>query len=167
MPEIDGLGVLGAIRDTAPDCRAILMTGHTTEATRLEAVKLGALDYLPKPVDWRYVEQRFLAVREEIERRRSLFGAESEIARRLEFEGMIGRSPVMADLFEFVRRLAPYTRVALITGETGAGKELVARAMHQLGPRRDKRFVPINCSAVVETLFESELFGHEIGRAHV
>lgn len=163
MPEVDGLGVLGAIRDSAPDCRAILMTGHTTEETRLEAVKLGALDYLPKPLDWRYLEQRFAAVREEIDRRRSIFGAESEIARRLEFAGMIGRSPVMTDLFEFLRRLAPYTRVALITGETGTGKELVARAMHRLGPRRAQRFVAINCSAVVETLFESELFGHVRG----
>jgi len=163
MPEVDGLAVLGAIRDTAPDCRAILMTGHTTEETRLEAVKLGALDYLPKPLDWRYLEQRFASIRDEIERRQSIFGVETEVARRLEFEGMIGRSPVMADLFDLIRRLAPYARVALITGETGSGKELVARAMHHLGPRRDKRFVAINCSAVVETLFESELFGHVRG----
>jgi DNA-binding NtrC family response regulator len=163
MPEVDGFGVLGAIRDSSPDCRAILMTGHITEATRLEAVKLGALDCLPKPIDWRYLEQRFASIREELERRQSIFGAESEIARRLEFAGMIGRSAVMSDLFDFVRRLAPYARVALITGETGTGKELVARAMHQLGPRRDGKFVPINCSAVVETLFESELFGHVRG----
>lgn len=163
MPEVDGLGVLGAIRDSAPDCRAILMTGHTTEETRLEAVKLGALDYLPKPLDWRYLEQRFASIREELERRRRIFGVERDVARRLEFAGMIGRSAVMTDLFEFIRRLAPYARVALITGETGTGKELVARAMHELGPRRDRRFVPINCSAVVETLFESELFGHVRG----
>ena len=163
MPEVDGLGVLGAIRDTAPDCRAILMTGHITDETRLEAVKLGALDCLPKPLDWRYLEQRFASIREELERRQRIFGVESEIARRLEFAGMIGRSAVMSDLFDFVRRLAPYARVALITGETGTGKELVARAMHQLGPRRDRRFVPINCSAVVESLFESELFGHVRG----
>jgi DNA-binding NtrC family response regulator len=163
MPEVDGIGVLGAIRDSAPDCRAILMTGHTTEETRLEAVKLGALDYLPKPLDWRYLEQRFASIRDDIERRRTIFGAETEIARRLEFAGMVGRSAVMNDLFDFIRRLAPYTRVALITGETGTGKELVARAMHQLGPRRDRRFVAINCSAVVETLFESELFGHMRG----
>jgi DNA-binding NtrC family response regulator len=163
MPEVDGLGVLGAIRDSAPDCRAILITGHTTEESRLEAVKLGALDYLPKPLDWRYLEQRFASIRDEIERRRTIFGAEAEIARQLEFAGMVGRSAVMNDLFDFVRRLAPYARIALITGETGTGKELVARAMHQLGPRRDHRFVAINCSAVVETLFESELFGHMRG----
>src|SRR5205085_1011307 len=82
MPEVDGLAVLGAIRDCSPDCRAILMTGHTTEETRLEAVKLGALDYLPKPLDWRYLEQRFSSIRNEIERRQSIFGVESEVARR-------------------------------------------------------------------------------------
>ena len=163
MPEVDGLGVLSAIRDSAPDTRAILMTGHTTEETRLEAVKLGALDYLPKPLDWRYLEQRFASIRSELERRQSIFGVETELARRLEFAGMIGRSAVMTDLFEFIRRLAPYARVALITGETGTGKELVARALHDLGPRRDRRFVALNCSAVVETLFESELFGHVRG----
>jgi len=163
MPDVDGLGVLSAIRDIAPDCRAILMSGHVTDDTRLEAVKLGALDCLPKPLDWRYLERRFESIRQELARRRSIFGVESELARRLEFAGMIGRSVVMADLFDLLRRLAPYARVALVTGETGTGKELVAHALHQLGPRRDRRFVAINCSAVVETLFESELFGHVRG----
>ena len=76
---------------------------------------------------------------------------------------MIGRGPVMQELFGMIRRLAPHVRTALITGETGTGKELVARALHQPGPRRDRRFVTVNCSAVVETLFESELFGHVRG----
>ena len=76
---------------------------------------------------------------------------------------MIGRGPVMQELFGMIRRLAPHVRTALITGETGTGKELVARALHQTGPRRERRFVTVNCSAVVETLFESELFGHVRG----
>jgi DNA-binding NtrC family response regulator len=76
---------------------------------------------------------------------------------------MIGRGPVMQELFGMIRRLAPHVRTALITGETGTGKELVARALHSTGPRRDRRFVTVNCSAVVETLFESELFGHVRG----
>ena len=76
---------------------------------------------------------------------------------------MIGRGPLMQELFGMIRRLAPHVRTALITGETGTGKELVARALHQTGPRRDRRFVTVNCSAVVETLFESELFGHMRG----
>jgi len=76
---------------------------------------------------------------------------------------MIGRGPVMQELFGVIRRLAPHVRTALVTGETGTGKELVARALHRTGPRRDRRFVTVNCSAVVETLFESELFGHMRG----
>ena len=80
-----------------------------------------------------------------------------------EFCGMIGRAPVMQELFAMIRRLAPHVRTMLITGETGSGKELVARALHKCGPRSSKRFVAINCSAVVESLFESELFGHARG----
>src|SRR5262249_61620011 len=79
------------------------------------------------------------------------------------FCGMIGRGPAMQELFGMIRRLAPHVRTALVTGETGTGKELVARALHRMGPRRDRRFVTVNCSAVVETLFESELFGHTRG----
>jgi transcriptional regulator with GAF, ATPase, and Fis domain len=88
---------------------------------------------------------------------------ETDVAKRLEFCGMIGRGPIMQELFGMIRRLAPHVRTALITGETGTGKELVARALHTTGPRRDRRFVTVNCSAVVETLFESELFGHVRG----
>jgi two-component system response regulator HydG len=85
------------------------------------------------------------------------------MASRVEFCGMVGRSPVMQELFDFIRRLAPHARTALVAGETGTGKELVARALHKLGPRRDRKFIAFNCSAVVETLFESELFGHTRG----
>ena len=76
---------------------------------------------------------------------------------------MVGRSPVMQELFDAIRRLAPHLRTVLITGETGTGKELVAKALHRLGARRDRRLITVNCSAVVETLFESELFGHMRG----
>src|ERR1700688_2255286 len=76
---------------------------------------------------------------------------------------MIGRSAAMQDLFDSIRRLAPHVRTVLITGETGTGKELVARALHQVGPRRDRQYLTIDCSAVVDTLFESELFGHQGG----
>ncbi len=163
MPEVDGLGVLAVIRETAPSTRTVLMTAHATEETKLEAVKLGALDYLPKPLDWVYLEQRFASIRDDIERRQQLLGADVALARQLAFAGMIGRSAVMQELFDMIRRVAPYLRAALISGETGTGKELVARALHQLGPRRDRPFVAINCAAVVETLFESELFGHVRG----
>jgi DNA-binding NtrC family response regulator len=163
MPDIGGLDVIRAIREMDPRCQAVLMTGYATVDTAVEAIKLGAMDYLSKPLDFARLEQLLTSIREEIERRRSILEIESDVAKRLEFCGMIGRGPVMQELFGMIRRLAPHVRTALVTGETGTGKELVARALHQTGPRRDRRFVTVNCSAVVETLFESELFGHMRG----
>jgi DNA-binding NtrC family response regulator len=163
MPDVGGLDVLRAIRETDPHCQAVLMTGFASVDTAVEAIKLGATDYLSKPLDFARLEQLLAGVREELERRRSLLSMEGDLAKRLEFAGMIGRGPVMQELFGMIRRLAPHVRTALITGETGTGKELVARALHKTGPRRERRFVTVNCSAVVETLFESELFGHVRG----
>jgi DNA-binding NtrC family response regulator len=163
MPDIGGLDVIRAIRDIDPRCQTVLMTGYATVDTAVEAIKLGAMDYLSKPLDFSRLEQLLGGIREEIDRRRSILALESDVAKRLEFCGMIGRGPVMQDLFGMIRRLAPHVRTALVTGETGTGKELVARALHQIGPRRERRFITINCSAVVETLFESELFGHMRG----
>jgi DNA-binding NtrC family response regulator len=163
MPDVGGLDVLRAIRDIDPCCQAVLMTGYASVETAVEAIKLGATDYLSKPIDFPRLELLLAGVRDDLERRRSLLSIESDVARRLEFCGMIGRGPLMQELFALIRRLAPHVRTALITGETGTGKELVARALHAIGPRRDRRFVTVNCSAVVETLFESELFGHVRG----
>jgi DNA-binding NtrC family response regulator len=163
MPDIGGLDVIRAIREIDPHCQAVLMTGYASVDTAVEAIKLGAMDYLSKPLDFGRLQLLLTSVRDEIERRRSLLTIEGDVAKRLEFCGMIGRGPLMQDLFGMIRRLAPHVRTALITGETGTGKELVARALHQTGPRRDRRFVTVNCSAVVETLFESELFGHVRG----
>ncbi len=163
MPEVGGLDVLRAIRETDPQCQTVLMTGYASVDTAVEAIKLGAMDYLSKPIDFGRLELILTGVRDELDRRRSVLAMESDLARRLEFCGMIGRGPAMQELFGMIRRLAPHIRTALITGETGTGKELVARALHKTGPRRDRRFVTVNCSAVVETLFESELFGHVRG----
>jgi DNA-binding NtrC family response regulator len=163
MPDVGGLDVLRAIRDADPHCQAVLMTGYASVDTAVEAIKLGAMDYLSKPLDFGRLELLLASVAEEISRRRNLLALENDVARAMEFCGMIGRGPAMQDLFGMIRRLAPHVRTALITGETGTGKELVARALHKTGPRRDRRFVTVNCSAVVETLFESELFGHMRG----
>jgi DNA-binding NtrC family response regulator len=163
MPDLGGLDVLRSMRDIDPSCRVVLMTGYASIDTAVEAVKLGAMDYLSKPLDFQRLQGLFGGVREELEQRRSLMAIESEIVRRVEFHGMIGRSGVMQELFGMVRRLAPHVRSALIVGETGTGKELVARALHKLGPRADRRFISVNCSAMVEALFESELFGQTGG----
>ena len=163
MPDLGGLDVIRAIRDMDPRCQTVLMTGFATVDSAVEAVKLGALDYLSKPLDLPRFERLLTEVRDDIERRRGVLAMESELARRLEFCGMVGRSPVMQELFGTLRRLAPHVRSALVTGETGTGKELVARALQRTGPRSDQRFVTVNCSAVVESLFDSEVFGHVRG----
>src|SRR4029078_4022964 len=129
----------------------------------VEAIKLGAREYLTKPFDFDRLRQGLDQIRTEIEPRAQVRALESEGARQLEFCGMLGRSPAMQEVFSLIQRLAPHAKVVLISGETGTGKELAARAFHQAGTRRGRPFVTINCSAVVDTLFESELFGHVRG----
>ncbi|MGE0591075.1 MAG: sigma-54-dependent transcriptional regulator [Vicinamibacterales bacterium] len=163
MPGADGLDVLRSLRELVPRCRVALMTGYGTIDSAVEAIKLGAIDYLTKPFDLPRLRALLTSVREDAAQRRAVFALERDLAQRLEFCGMVGRGPAMQDLFELIRRLAPHVRTTLVSGETGTGKELVARALHQLGPRNGRRFVTVNCSAVVETLFESELFGHVRG----
>jgi two-component system response regulator HydG len=163
MPEVGGLDVLRAIREAQPECRVILMTAHAEVDSAIDAVKLGAMDYLSKPLDFDRLRELLRIVNEDLVNRAALLAAESATAHRFELCGMIGRGALMQELFGLVRRIAPHARGALVTGETGVGKELVARAVHLLGPRKQKKFVTINCSAVVETLFESELFGHVRG----
>ena len=163
LPEIGGLEVLRAIRDVHPTCEVILMTAHASVDSAINAVKLGALDYIGKPFDFERLGGLLDTVRHGLGRRERLLAADSQLASQFEFYGLIGRSPVMQELFDTVRRLAPHVRTALISGETGTGKELVARALHKLGSRREQRFVAFNCSAIAETLFESEFFGHTRG----
>jgi two-component system response regulator HydG len=163
MPGATGIDVLRTIRGTVPGCEVILMSGFATVDSAVEAVKLGARDYLTKPIDLDRLTALLVDVRDQAERRQRLLAAESSVAQELKFHGMLGRSPAIQEVFSLIRRLAPHVRTVLITGETGTGKELVARALHHAGPRSAQRFVAINCSAVVETLFESELFGHVRG----
>ena len=163
MPGLSGIDVLKAVRAAQPECQVILMTGNATVETAIQAVKAGALDYLTKPLDFDRLSALLVAVRDSIQRREQMMEVDAAVARQFEFQGMIGRSPAMQELFDSVRRLAPHVRTVLITGETGTGKELVAKALHAAGPRHARRFTTLNCSAVVETLFESELFGHVRG----
>jgi DNA-binding NtrC family response regulator len=163
MPGVTGLDVLRGISEVRHGCRVVLMSGYATIDSAVEAVKLGAEDYLTKPFDLARMRELFASVKADVEQRRALLALEGEVAGRLEFCGMVGRAPAMQDVFTLIRRLAPHVRTALVTGETGTGKELAVRALHQRGPRSGKRFVTVNCSAVVETLSESELFGHVRG----
>jgi two-component system, NtrC family, response regulator HydG len=163
MPDVNGLDLLRQIRDAVPACEVILMTGYAAVDSAVEAIKLGAREYLTKPFDIARLHRVLEEIRCELDRRAQIAALESQVADQLEFCGMLGRSPAMHDVFSLIQRLAPHARVVLLTGETGTGKELAARAFHQAGPRSSKPFVTINCSAVVDSLFESELFGHVRG----
>jgi len=163
MPDVNGLDIVRALRKTDTNATIVLMTGYASIDSAVEAVKIGAADYLTKPFDMERLKGTFAIVREEAERRARMMELDREVAQRFEFAGMVGRGPAMQEVFSLIRRLAPHLRTGLISGETGTGKELVARALHQTGPRSNRRFVAVNCSAVVETLFESELFGHVRG----
>lgn len=139
MPEMDGFDVLRAVHANNPSCKVILMTGDASIDTAVQAIKAGALDYLTKPFDFDRLSDLLVTVRESIRRRERWMQVDAEVAKQFEFYGMIGRSPLMQDLFDSIRRLAPHARTVLVTGETGTGKELVAQALHKLGPRRARR----------------------------
>ncbi len=163
MPDVNGLDLLRQIKANVPGCEVILMTAHAAVDSAVEAIKLGAREYLTKPFDFDRLRDVLVNIREELERRAHVVALESQVARQLGFCGMLGRSPIMQEVFSLIQRLAPHAKVVLISGETGTGKELAARAFHQAGSRKSRPFVTINCSAVVDTLFESELFGHVRG----
>lgn len=160
---VDCTRVIREFKDVDPQIQVILITEAGTIGSAVQAIKSGALDYLSVPVDAERFRDLLVTVRKSVERREMLLRIDADVARQFEFYGLIGRSPGMQELFDSVRRFAPYARTVLVTGETGTGKELIAKALHRLGPRKDRRLITVNCSAVVETLFESELFGHVRG----
>ena len=163
MPGMDGMELLHRIREKHPDVIVILLTAHATYPMAVEAVKAGAWDFLTKPFD---IEQVRLAVRRALDHRR-LATRNAQLERDIDrLQGpseIIGDSPDFRRVLELVARVAPTPSTVLITGETGTGKEVVARAIHQASERRDRPFLTINCGALSETLLESELFGHTKG----
>ena len=163
MPKMSGMAVLERIMEIDAATAVILMTAHDSAGSAVEAIQKGAIDYLNKPVPLARLRERMGQLVEEVQRRQRSCQLEDELRANSEFEGIIGRSRVMREMFSRIRRVAPHYRSLLITGETGTGKDLVARAIHNLSPAASGRYVVLNCSAVVETLFESELFGHVKG----
>ena len=163
LPGVNGLDILRSVHDINSRCKVVLMSAFGSMEHAVEAVKLGATDYLTKPFDLARLRQVLRDVRDEGEQRRAVLNLELDLAQRLEFCGMIGRGAAMQDVFAMVRRLAPHATTVLVKGEPGTGKELVARAFHRLGPRSHQRFVTVNCLAMGEAQFESELFGHVRG----
>ena len=163
MPGMDGLEVLERIVEADPATEVVLMTAHQSIETAVEAIRKGASDYLTKPLDLdrlRGVVGKLAAAASERNKTTEL---DRQMLETCRFESLIGRSPLMLEVFDRIRRVAPHFRTVLITGATGTGKELAARALHARSPVAGKTFAVCNCSAVVETIFESELFGYVKG----
>jgi two-component system response regulator HydG len=163
MSDIDGLGILKQTKSEQPDAEVILVTGHGTIPSAVEAIQQGAFNYLLKPLDLAQLR----AITQRAAESSRLRRANLELKRRLDekfgFEGVIGDSPQMREVIERLKRIAPTNASVLIQGETGTGKELVAQAIHQNSPRKNKPFVALNCAALSENILESELFGHVKG----
>jgi DNA-binding NtrC family response regulator len=163
MPKMSGLELLERIVNFDPAIEVLLMTAHYSTESAVEAIRKGASDYLNKPISVPALRERFRTMIEAVRRRQRVQELEEELCGSAQFERIIGNSPAMWELFSRIRRIAPHFRTVLITGPTGSGKELVAQALHRLSPASSGNLVVVNCSAVVETLFESELFGHAKG----
>jgi DNA-binding NtrC family response regulator len=163
MPGIEGMELLEEIVDFDPGIDVILMTGYYSTESAVEAIQKGACDYLPKPLPTEKLQQRIAQIADEVKRRQRSFTLDNDLLENFAFEGLVGRSPLMLELFSKIRRIAPHFRSVLVTGPTGVGKELVAKALHSLSAVSEGPFVALNCSSISETLAESELFGHVKG----
>lgn len=163
MPDVDGLAILRKTKEELPDAEVILLTGHGSINSAVTAMQHGASTYLTKPLD---IHELRTQVEKASERLR-LLREKAELNRRLDekfgFEGVVGSSPQMRRIITQLQQIAPTDSTVLIQGESGTGKELVARAIHQNNRRKSKPFVPLNISALSESILESELFGHEKG----
>ncbi len=163
MNDLDGLAIVRKAKQEQPDAEVLVITGHGDIKTAVEAIKLGAAHYLLKPVDM--AELR--AIVDKSAERLRLARTNRELKRQLDekfgFEGVVGNSQKMQELINKLRTIAPTHASVLISGETGTGKDIVARAIHHNSPRKNKPFVALNCTALNENLLDDELFGHEAG----
>ena len=163
MPGADGLAVLRHSREVAPQTLVLLMTAHATVDSAVEALRRGAQDYLLKPI---MLEDVLHKINYLLEHRQLAW--ENQMLRNMadrkwDFDSLVGRSGAMREVMNLIRRVAPTPSTVLITGESGAGKEIVARGIHHFSELRDRIFLPVNCGAIPETLLESQLFGHMRG----
>ena len=155
--------LLARIADWDPALQVLLLTGNYSSESAIHEIEHGACDLLCMPFSPEALCRRVGEVLEQARMRRATLAIDENLAAGYSFHGMIGRSPRMLEVFARVRRVAPHYRVALVSGATGTGKELVAQALHALSPVSSRRLAVCNCSAIVESLFESELFGHVRG----
>jgi DNA-binding NtrC family response regulator len=160
MPSMDGMAFLEKALQHDPALHVVLISGTYSVDAAIEAIKKGAHDYLGKPIDFGRLEKILDELAVLHSQRSEVRDLEGRLSNTSQFQGIVGRSPAMLDVFDMVKKIARHYTNVLITGPTGAGKELVARAIHQLSPVAKERFAVCNCSALVDTLLESQLFGH-------
>jgi len=163
MPEMDGMELLKTIKGTRPEVPVIMMTAYGSIETAVEAMKVGADDYITKPVDFKDLLLHISRTQKEnllVKENRLL---RMEVRKKFEFANIIGKSKKMQEIFSLIEKVAPSSSTVIIYGGSGTGKELVSKAIHYHSPRVDQPFIPFNCSAIPETLVESELFGHTKG----
>ena len=163
MPGLNGMEFLAHLRGRQSELPVIMMTAYATVEKAVEAMKRGAFDYITKPFK---NEELILTIRKAIQMHKLKQEnrlLNQELQGRFKFGNIVGKSKLMGEVYEIIEKVAQTRASVMITGESGTGKELIARAIHFNSPRRDKRFVSVNCSALPETLLESELFGHERG----
>jgi len=163
MPAMDGYEFLSQALQSDPGVHILLMTGDYTLDSALEAIRRGAADFLPKPIDRARLKKTLDDAAKLYDQRRRVRVLEEQLLRDLEFHGIVGKSPAMLEVFDFARKVARHYTNVLLAGATGSGKELVARAIHQLSPVGQQKLAVCNCSALVDTLLESQLFGHMRG----
>ncbi len=161
LPDGSGLELVDALDDAETD--VVIVTGHATVESAIEAVRGGVVDYLQKPPDAKRLETILEKTRRTQALRAEVASLRGELRRLGRFGPLVGRSASMQTVYDLVQRVAPSTSTALLVGETGAGKDLVAQTIHRLSRRADGPFVAVNCGAVPEALIENELFGHEKG----
>jgi DNA-binding NtrC family response regulator len=163
MPDMDGLALLAEVKVRSPETIVIMMTAFSSIDSAVEAMRRGAEDYLSKPLQLADAQMSIERALERRALRSRLTQLEIQVRERYRFDQIIGRSPAMQRVFQIIERVAPTNTTVLISGRTGTGKELVARALHFNSPRSHKPLVDINCGALPEHLVESELFGHQKG----
>ncbi len=163
MPDLDGIGFLEEVRRRDLNLGVILVTGYGSIESAVNAMRVGADDYLTKPVDLYELRQRVMNLLEKRSLAQEVTVLRQMLDKKYGFESIVANSPQMERLFEQMRLVAPTRSSVLIVGESGTGKELVAKALHRSSPRRDERFLAINCGAIPSDILESELFGHEKG----
>jgi two-component system, NtrC family, response regulator HydG len=163
MPKVSGMEILQRIVSIDPSVEVVLVSADYSTESAVEAIQKGAADYLTKPIEIDKLRARINIFLEEAEVRQRTFQLDRELLDAYQFQGIIGRSPLMLEVYAKIRRIAPHFRTVMVTGATGTGKELVARALHRLSPASQGPFVVCNCSALVDNLVESELFGHVRG----